>query len=142
MSYAQDTTAVTDGADIETSWGNGVHGDISRMFRGKKGIIILTDGSTVNIDGNADVNIFQLTLGGNRTLTINNMSIGQAILLRLKQDATGNRSITSWFSGATVRFPSETEPSLSTGSGEVDAFLILCVDTDVYEVYFAGFGIK
>ena len=116
--------------------------DIEDLFQGKRGIVELTDGATVNIDGNSNYNIFELILGGDRSLTISNMIAGQAILLRLIQDGTGSRSISSWFSGDTVKWPGGSEPSLSTAAGEIDSFLIICTDTDTYEIYFAGFGMK
>lgn len=117
--------------------------DIEDLFQGKRGIVELTDGASVEIDGNSLYNIFELELGGDRALTITNMAVGQAILLRLVQDATGSRSISSWFSGATdVKWPGGSEPSLSTDASKVDAFLIICTAADTYEIYFAGFGMS
>lgn len=116
--------------------------DITRLFRGKKGIETLSDGATVTVDGNSDYNIFEVTLGGNRALAIQNMAIGQAIMLRLKQDATGSRSITSWFSGATVKWPGGSAPSLTSTANQIDGFLIVCTATDTYEIYFGGFGMS
>lgn len=116
--------------------------DIEDLFQGKKGIVTLTDGATVDVDGNSLYNIFEVTLGGDRALTISNMAVGQAIMLRIIQDATGTRLISSWFSGDTVKWPGvSSAPSLSTDPNLVDAFLILCVATDTYEISFAGFGI-
>jgi hypothetical protein len=116
--------------------------DITRLFQGKKGIETLSDGATITINANSNYNIFQVTLGGNRALAISNMAIGQSVMLRIIQDGVGSRTITSWFSGSTVKWSGGTAPSLSTAPEKLDAFLIVCVASDTYEIYFAGFGLS
>lgn len=66
-----------------------------------KGIVALTDGA--NISTNAALgNVFKVTLGGNRTMdNPTNPVTGQKIVYRIKQDGTGNRTIT-W--GSAFRF--------------------------------------
>ena len=55
-----------------------------------------TDGATITFDMAAS-NIHTVTLAGNRTLAVSNVSVGQCFMLRLQQDATGSRTVT-WFS--------------------------------------------
>ena len=78
--------------------------------------VVLTDGATINIDGSSGVN-FNVTLGGNRTLANpTNMKPGQSGRIRIKQDATGSRTIafgTNWlFAGG--------DPPLSTTANAID----------------------
>ena len=79
--------------------------------------VALVDGATVTIDGSTGIN-FNLTLGGNRTLANPvNMKPGQSGRIRVKQDATGSRSLafgTNWlFAGG--------DPPLSGTAGSIDA---------------------
>ena len=79
--------------------------------------VVLTDAATITIDSNAGIN-FNLTLGGNRTLANPvNMKPGQSGRIRVKQDATGSRSLafgTNWlFAGG--------DPPLSSAAGSIDA---------------------
>jgi hypothetical protein len=57
------------------------------------GIQTLTDSATItwNMAGGTNATV---TLGGNRTLSVSNMSAGQFATLIIKQDATGSRSLT------------------------------------------------
>jgi hypothetical protein len=59
-----------------------------------------TDGATITIDLSSS-NIRSVILGGNRTLVLSNVSIGQIFALDLLQDATGSR-IPTWFSGSST----------------------------------------
>jgi hypothetical protein len=53
----------------------------------------LTDGATINIDGNTGIN-FRVTLGGSRTLANpTNMKTGQSGVIIVTQDATGGRTL-------------------------------------------------
>lgn len=61
---------------------------------------VLTDAATVDIDVSLNTK-YQLTLGGNRILTISNTITGKLFLLRLIQDGTGSRTVT-WFNKAST----------------------------------------
>lgn len=79
----------------------------------------LTDGATVTINCLLG-NVYQLTLGGNRTLAVPTDPIdGQTISLYLIQDGTGSRLVT-W--NAVFDFPGGTAPTLSTGAAAYDLF--------------------
>lgn len=81
----------------------------------------LTDGATITIDLSADERVFDVTLGGNRTLTFSNGSStvdGKQILLRVKQDGTGSRTLTM---GTGMRLGTDlTVVNLSTTAGKTD----------------------
>jgi len=88
--------------------------------------VVLTDGATVTIDGDTGFN-FNLTLGGNRTLANpTNMKPGQSGRIRIKQDATGSRTLAF---GANWLFPGGTDPVLSTAANAIDVI-----------AYFVGTG--
>jgi len=80
-------------------------------------IIYLADGANitpVNYQGNT----FEVTLAGNRTLANPSDNIpGQTILIRVRQDGTGGRTLTY---GAKYRFRFDNTPLLSRIAGAVD----------------------
>lgn len=77
----------------------------------------LTDGATITIDCQLS-NVFQVTLGGNRTMAApTNPLRGQVINILIRQDATGTRTLT-W--NAVFTWPSGTAPTLSTAASAVD----------------------
>ena len=85
-------------------------------------VIPLTDGATINIDLRQG-NVFEVVLGGcNRTLaapTANQEPRGTKFILRVRQDATGSRTLT-W--DAAYRFPGGTSPTLTTTAAKTDYF--------------------
>lgn len=79
----------------------------------------LTDGATITwnvINGGNS----QVTLGGTgRTLTITNPVAGYTYTVRIIQDGTGNRTITTWPSG--TKWPANgTAPTLTTSANRFD----------------------
>lgn len=80
--------------------------------------IDLTDGATINIDLSLGRK-FRVTIAGNRILTVSNVTTGKTFLLRIKQDGVGNRTV-SFF--ATIAFPNNVVPTLSTGANKADTF--------------------
>ena len=76
--------------------------------------VTLTDGATIATDASAST-VFDVTLGGNRTLANpTNPADGYRVLWRIKQDATGGRTLTL---GSAFRIPSTsalTSPLNST----------------------------
>ena len=81
------------------------------------GVVALTDGATINTDASLGAT-FTVTLGGNRTIANpTNPTNGQRIVYRMKQDATGNRTVT-W--GSAFRFVSGTAPTMSTAANKID----------------------
>ena len=93
-----------------------------------------TDGATVTFD--LDVaNIHQVTLGGNRTLAIDNEDSGQVFIIRLVQDGTGSRTVT-WFS--TIKWAGGVAPTLTTTASGIDVFGFITTGTDTYDGFVIG----
>lgn len=75
-----------------------------------QGVTVDTDGATVTFDMSAS-NQHQVTLGGNRTFAVSNVSVGQYFAIDVIQDATGSR-VPTWFS--TIKWAGGTAPTLTT----------------------------
>ncbi len=82
--------------------------------------------------------IREITLTGDITLAFSNVTVGQAILIRVIQGAGGSHLLT-W---PTIKWPGGAAPTLTTTAGAIDAFLILCTAASTYEGYHAGFGLS
>jgi hypothetical protein len=85
-----------------------------------------TDGATVTFDMGVN-DTHQVTLGGNRTLAVSNVRVGQKFTVRLAQDATGGRTVTWW---SNIKW---TAPTLSTGANKVDWFGFVCTSTGNFD---------
>lgn len=77
----------------------------------------------------------QITLTGNVTLSISNMTPGKIVILRLLQDGTGSRTVT-WFS--TIKWPGAVTPTLTTTASKADVFGFICTGTDTYDGFVIG----
>ena len=95
-------------------------GDLLNHSDVDPGRATLTDGATVTCDITTG-QVFDLTLGGNRTITFTGGSAaldGKKIILRIKQDGTGTRLLT-W--DTMVRFGSDiTSITLTTAINKTD----------------------
>ena len=89
------------------------------------------DGATITFDMDQSNN-YTAELGGNRTLAVSNVDAGQKFTIRLTQDATGSREPT-WWSGITWLTSDGSEPTLKTGSGEIDYFGFISTSGGYYE---------
>jgi len=96
-----------------------------------------SDGATVTFDLD-NSKIQTVTLQGNRTLAVSNVSTGMVFVVRLQQDGTGGRSVTWW---STIKWPGGSAPALSTAVNSIDAFGFVCPGTNAYDGYFLGFGL-
>ena len=93
-----------------------------------------SDGTTITFDLE-DATIHQVTLGGNRTLALSNVSIGQAFVIRLIQ-GTGGSKLVTWFS--TIKWSGGSAPTLSTTAGKADVFGFICTASDNYDGFLIG----
>lgn len=87
-------------------------------------VTALSDGATVAINSD-NMDIGTVTLGGNRTLgdPTGTPTSGQTLLVIVTQDGTGSRTLAY---GTGYRFSTGlTEPTLSTGAGDVDYLLFI-----------------
>ena len=100
--------------------------------------VTLTDDTSVDIDADLGA-YFYWNIAGNRTLNApTNLKDGQAIVLEIKQDATGSRTVT-W--NAIYDWPGGTPPTLSTGGNAVDIFTGIYSDTDT-KIRMSTFGLN
>jgi len=94
---------------------------------------------TSDNSGNFDLlasNTFTRTLNGsNGTLGLDNVSVGQAFVIRLVQDGTGSRTVT-WFS--TIKWQDAVAPTLTTTANKTDVFGFLCTSAGNYDGYYLG----
>lgn len=97
-------------------------------------VVTATDGETVTFDL-AKGNIQQVTLGGDRTLALSNVSVGECFVIDLIQDETGSRTVT-WF--ATIKWDDGTAPTLTTTAGKIDSFGFICKSSGNYQGYIIG----
>jgi hypothetical protein len=98
----------------------------------------LTDAATVTINLYRG-DLFDVELGGNRTIDLTNPTLWQSALIKVTQDTTGTRLLT-WDSD--IDWGDVGVPTLSTGVGETDWIGIKCVDavTPVYHGFIVGQG--
>ena len=91
-------------------------------------VTTLTDGATITPDFAASNN-FELTLTdtGRTLANPTNITAGQSGVIVINQDATGNRTITSY--GSYFKFAGGTAPTLSTGANSLDILSYYCVSS-------------
>lgn len=99
-----------------------------------QGQVTDSDGATITFDMTSN-NIHSVTLAGNRTLAVTNVSVGQAFVIRLIQDVTGNR-VATWFS--TIHWSGGSAPILATIASHWDVLGFLCTAPNVYDGYILG----
>ena len=93
-----------------------------------KQFVPLTDGATINIDARQG-NKFSVEIAGNRTIANPTHPLPeQMIIIAIKQDSTGSRTIT-W--GSNFRFSGGTAPTLTTTGSKTDylGFIYNSADT-------------
>ncbi|MEM3335471.1 MAG: hypothetical protein QXY47_05515 [Thermoplasmata archaeon] len=93
-----------------------------------------TDGPTITFDLAVSRNQI-VTLGGNRTLALSNVSTGMVFIIHLKQDATGGRTVT-WWSG--ISWADGSAPILTKTANKTDTFGFICTGTNTYYGYIVG----
>lgn len=94
-----------------------------------------TDAATVTFDMDKS-NVHMVKLGGNRTLAVSNVDVGQKFLIRLGQDATGSRTVT-WFTNI-LWADGGTAPTLTTTADKADLFGFVCTSGTFYDGFICG----
>ena len=126
-------------------------GSVTTTFNGTTNVMTVSgaDYSPISDEGTASSftfdldtnNVFSGTLNSaTSTLATSNGGLGQRFMVRLKQDGTGNRDVSSWFGGR-VSWPGGSAPSLSTGANLVDLFGFLVTSGTAPTLYYDGFTI-
>jgi hypothetical protein len=93
-----------------------------------------SDGATITFNM-ATSNIHSVTLGGNRTLAVSNVGVGQCFMLRLSQDGTGSRTVT-WFT--TIKWAGGSAPTLTTTINKADMLGFVCTSANNYDGFVIG----
>ena len=93
-----------------------------------------SDNATITFDLSAG-NKHKVTLEGNRTLALSNVSNGHTFVIRLKQDATGSRTVT-WFSG--ISWVDGATPVLTPTANKADTFGFIQTGAGAYDGYVVG----
>lgn len=108
----------------------------AEVLTSKMSKITLVDSATIVIDCSLG-QYFDVTIAGNRTISFTNYEVGQMIYLDVKQDGTGNRTLTF---GADVHWPFDVAPTLTTTANKVDSLAFKCYDTDKLRGFVGGTG--
>ena len=104
------------------------------MIHVKQAVTVDTDSSTVTFDMIGSNN-HQVTLAGNRTLAVANVTQGQKFTIELIQDATGSQPVT-WFT--TIRWSGGTVPTLTTTASKADWFGFILMPDGTYDGFVLG----
>jgi len=96
------------------------------------------DGAIVTFDLAAS-NVHSVVLGGNRTLTVSSVTVGNPFMVRLIQDAFGSRTV-NWWSG--IKWTGGNAPSLTTTPNSIDVFGFVCTATGEYDGYYVSFDLR
>ena len=91
-------------------------------------VVTLTDAASISIDLSLG-NVFEVTLGGNRTLSNPSNNAAGEYTIIVKQDPTGNRTLAY---GSAYKFKNGATTTLSTGSNEIDILACVSDGTDMY----------
>ena len=129
---SQDLNDIVDGIIAEHNQDR-THGVINPTAI-KSNYETVSDGATVTFDGDTS-NVFTVVLGGNRTLAVSNIDVGQTFIIRLTQDGTGSRTVT-WFT--TIKWVNGVAPTLTTTGDKTDVFGFICTSAGNYDGYIVG----
>lgn len=126
---ATDVAMVSPGAGDFLAWNNGVGkwqdtplaGSAALATGGGQETVVTSNSTTTTTLNLANGNVFNITLVGNTTIAFSGATNGTAcaISLYLRQDGTGNRTVT-WPSSSTLKWAGGTAPTLTTTASAVD----------------------
>lgn len=138
LSFTPNT--VISSTDMNTNFNNTVHmTDLQKIYN-KIPVMplgVTTDAATITFDLSAN-SVWAVSLGGNRTLALTNVSLYQPFMIKLVQDATGSRTVTWW---STIRWPGGVAPTLTTTSYRSDYFGFIYIGSGVYDAFIVGQGL-
>jgi hypothetical protein len=76
-----------------------------------------------------------VTLGGNRTLALSNVSAGDTFIISLIQDGTGGRTVTFF---TTIKWADGVTPTLTTTANKADVFGFIQTSSNNYYGFIVG----
>ena len=94
-----------------------------------------SDGATVTFD--VEDRASQVTLGGNRTLALENYQVGDEFIIKLIQDGNGSRTVTWW---SNIDWDNNVTPVLTTTASKADVFGFKIKSDGRFEGYIIGQG--
>jgi hypothetical protein len=97
----------------------------------------LADGSTITWDATNGINGVVTLAGTGRTLSITNPVAGQTYTIRIIQDGTGGRTISTWPTNS--KWPNGIPPTLSSMPGRYDLVVFYYDGTNFYGTYQPNF---
>lgn len=124
VTVASGATSITNSDIVDTRDDAELMLNSPRIKGQKQEYTTLADGATIQVDLR-DGSKFQVTLGGNRAITLASPPsgktwAGKTFMMRITQDATGNRSITSLFSGYTLKYADGVAFTLTPTANKTD----------------------
>lgn len=97
----------------------------------------ITYASSVELDF-SNKRIKSLTLTGNISFTAKNVEAGRGLVLRLKQDGSGNRVVSSWFSGITIVWQDGSAPTITPTANRTTVVGFLPITKTLWDGYILG----
>lgn len=113
------------GTDVQAYDANTAKTNVEQTFTAQQTPMngTLTDGATIDWNGDSNGQSVKVTLGGNRTMNApTNINEYAAYVIRVIQDGTGSRTL-AWNSA--FKFAGGTAPTLTTTASAVDVFTFI-----------------
>jgi hypothetical protein len=131
MGLVETVTSPVAGDDGTATWAQEVYNDIGSIINYRL-VHTTTYAATTTLDMNLSA-IHLVTLTGDVTFAVSNVTDGQTFFLIVKQDGTGGHDVTAWW--ANIKWPSNTPPTLSQGANAYDIFAF----TRIGSIYLASY---
>lgn len=122
--------------DIDLNIGAKGAGAVKHTSGTYQAAVALTDGSTTTFNCSLG-NYATWTIGATgRTLAFSNIKVGQIVIVRVLQDGTGSRTITTY--PGTVKWAGGSAPTLTATANKADLLGFLCTGSGTYDGFVVG----
>lgn len=99
---------------------------------------VADSGTELTLPAPSTATLHNITLTDNCAITLPTAVAGQSLTVLLKQDATGNRTVT-WDSAL---WAGGTPPTLSTTANAMDVLVFICIDNTNWMGFISGLDMK
>jgi len=99
---------------------------------------VADSGTELTLPVPSTATLHNITLTDNCTITLPAAAAGQSLTVLLKQDATGNHTVT-WDSAL---WAGGTPPTLSTAANAMDVLVFICIDNTNWMGFVSGQGMQ